>query len=360
MKTGIALNYALILILLTQAPIGAANDLVAPPSKGVKFEQQAGQATPQNGETLKNEHFKVVTDQQVALQQAAIHPPAQFQPAPNISAMNTPEEADSIQQNFMNLLAPLTGMSSAGGNPTDFFNQVYGQEGFQATPQEVASWGESRYPPGYNYQGALGRYGFIGSTRAPSTFAGYNCDNRGQKDALTCMVCNTYFEANNQNADGQTLVGQVVMARLFTQAYTNSPKDKTVCGQVYKVVGKTAAFSWVTDGKDHVLHVKTDEQRRMLEEVVKNAKLALSRGPRMIEGRNIAYTNYWAPKAMIPAYRKPGWYAGQCQSTPPQRVDDQIFCSINGKITRNLDEVIASDPSLNARVDRQIASETNK
>lgn len=347
-----------------------ARDVVAPARHSVKFEQQtveapkpAAQVKPQvsspqatPGELTPNPHFKVAGPEQIAAQQAAaqpaaVHPPAQFQPAPNFSVEDPPAQTTGIQDMFMNMLGSMMGVPT-GGNPYDAYNQVYGSTGYGATDAERMAWGPSRYPRGYDYQGALGQYGFVGSNRAPYTFNNYNCNNRNQKDALTCMVCNLYFEAANQDSDGQIMVGQVVMGRLFAQAYTGQPSEKTVCGQVYKVDKGVAQFSWVTENKNHTL-----PPGQLLEKVVNSAKEALRRGPRMMENKNVAYTNYWAPAAMVPKFSRPSWYHGQCANTPPVRVDDHVFCSIDGRITRTVAEVVAGDPSLSARVDRQVASQ---
>jgi spore germination cell wall hydrolase CwlJ-like protein len=58
--------------------------------------------------------------------------------------------------------------------------------------------------------------------------------------AATCLALNVYFEARDQDLDGQYLVAEVVMQRL---ASPNFPD--TVCEVVYQ----PSAFSWTSDGK---------------------------------------------------------------------------------------------------------------
>lgn len=58
--------------------------------------------------------------------------------------------------------------------------------------------------------------------------------------AATCLAMNIYFEARNQNIEGQRLVAEVTMARVADERHPN-----TVC----EVVWEDGAFSWTQDGK---------------------------------------------------------------------------------------------------------------
>ncbi len=58
--------------------------------------------------------------------------------------------------------------------------------------------------------------------------------------AATCLALNVYFEARNQDPDGQKLVAEVTMERTRNVDF---PED--VCA----VVWQPGAFSWTRDGK---------------------------------------------------------------------------------------------------------------
>lgn len=58
--------------------------------------------------------------------------------------------------------------------------------------------------------------------------------------AATCLALNVYFEARDQDTDGQRLVAEVTMQRVLTPGY-----PATVC----EVVWQDGAFSWTQDGK---------------------------------------------------------------------------------------------------------------
>ena len=57
--------------------------------------------------------------------------------------------------------------------------------------------------------------------------------------AATCLALNVYFEARNQEPDGQRMVAEVTMQRVSDP---NFPDD--VCD----VVWQPGAFSWTSDG----------------------------------------------------------------------------------------------------------------
>lgn len=58
--------------------------------------------------------------------------------------------------------------------------------------------------------------------------------------AATCLALNIYFEGRSESIDGQRLIAEVTMERVYTDGF-----PKTVCG----VVWEDGAFSWTHDGK---------------------------------------------------------------------------------------------------------------
>lgn len=58
--------------------------------------------------------------------------------------------------------------------------------------------------------------------------------------AATCLALNVYFEARGESYDGQKMIAEVTMERVYTDGF-----PKTVCG----VVWEDGAFSWTNDGK---------------------------------------------------------------------------------------------------------------
>lgn len=61
--------------------------------------------------------------------------------------------------------------------------------------------------------------------------------------AATCLALNIYFEGRGEDYDGQKMIAEVTIARVFDGRFPD-----TVCG----VVWQKGAFSWTDDGKsDH-------------------------------------------------------------------------------------------------------------
>ncbi len=58
--------------------------------------------------------------------------------------------------------------------------------------------------------------------------------------AATCLALNVYWEARNQDIDGQILVAEVTMNRVY---------DKKFPDEICDVVWQDKAFSWTHDGK---------------------------------------------------------------------------------------------------------------
>ena len=59
-------------------------------------------------------------------------------------------------------------------------------------------------------------------------------------EAVMCLALNIYFEARDQNIDGQLMVAEVTMNRVADTSFPD-----TVC----EVVWQPGAFSWTDDGK---------------------------------------------------------------------------------------------------------------
>jgi spore germination cell wall hydrolase CwlJ-like protein len=61
--------------------------------------------------------------------------------------------------------------------------------------------------------------------------------------AATCLALNVYFEARNQDTDGQILVAEVTMNRVADDRFPD---------EICAVVWQNKAFSWTHDGKPDV------------------------------------------------------------------------------------------------------------
>jgi spore germination cell wall hydrolase CwlJ-like protein len=79
--------------------------------------------------------------------------------------------------------------------------------------------------------------------------------------AATCLALNVYWEARNQDVDGQRLVAEVTLERAMTPGY---PAD--ICG----VVWEHRAFSWTQDGKSDK---PTDPEAWLLAQIIANETL---------------------------------------------------------------------------------------
>ena len=58
--------------------------------------------------------------------------------------------------------------------------------------------------------------------------------------AATCLALTVYFEGRGEDYDGQKIISEVVMERVYDEDFPD-----TVCGVVYE----HGAFSWTEDGK---------------------------------------------------------------------------------------------------------------
>ena len=101
--------------------------------------------------------------------------------------------------------------------------------------------------------------------------------------AAYCLALNVYFEARDQDKDGQRMIAEVTMERVHRTGF-----PKTVCG----VVWDKGAFSWTDDGKpDKPTDTKAWLQAQMI------ANEVLLNGCELCTGatyyHNIAVDPYW-------------------------------------------------------------------
>lgn len=104
--------------------------------------------------------------------------------------------------------------------------------------------------------------------------------------AATCLALNVYFEARDQDIDGQRLVAEVTMNRVAMPGFPD-----TVCD----VVWQDGAFSWTKDGR-------SDQPKEvgawLLAQIVANEVLIY--GCTFCTGATHYHTvdvdPYWAPK----------------------------------------------------------------
>jgi spore germination cell wall hydrolase CwlJ-like protein len=96
---------------------------------------------------------------------------------------------------------------------------------------------------------------------------------------LDCMARNIFFEAGNQSAKGKMMVGMVVLER------TKSPHfPSTVCGVVEQanltasgnIIKHECSFSWMCDGKQHVVDFDNPTVRQTWNQSYTIAKLVMS------------------------------------------------------------------------------------
>ncbi len=74
--------------------------------------------------------------------------------------------------------------------------------------------------------------------------------------AATCLAMNVYFEARNQDVDGQKLVAEVTMTRAALPGFPDNVCD---------VVWQRGAFSWTADGRsDHPRDAKAWRQAQIV------------------------------------------------------------------------------------------------
>ena len=187
--------------------------------------------------------------------------------------------------------------------------------------------------------------GYSGTDKAPSDLAGYNCNNRNQKDAMTCMVCNIVYEACDEPDAAKEMLGRSVMTRVMSSAYPN-----TVCKTVYQNNGRVAQYSWIFENKNHTL-----KAGGCLNASVAAAKKALKEGPN-------GYTNYYAYNLVHPNWANSGTCkptvgpSGEVNESSSSKRSGHIFQCIGATQDRKYDQWLAAEGIGNINTYTQVAS----
>lgn len=228
-----------------------------------------------------------------------------FEPRPNGS--DDPAKNQAIQQGFMGLLSSLfSGANGGASPPADMSDQQLLEYG----------GGQQYYGPPTGEAYPTGMFS-NGISSSGTGLVGYNCDNRKQTDRFKCSVCNLVYEACGQPYNGQLAVARSVLTRVFSMDYSS-----TVCGNVYKVNGHTAQYSWVLENKNHTLR-----NNSCLNSAIKATMEAFNEGP---NGK----TNYYNPSLANPNWGR----SAQCQSTA-LKIGAHKFCVQGGLGTRSISSV---------------------
>lgn len=322
----------IIAILLMSQFETAFADLVAPPSASMEFRETPPAAaprmrpattTPMN--TPANAAAPAVSNAQPATQQPADVamqqplPAAQTgqptmiptMPAPNISANDSPQQAQTMIQQFLQMLSGQNGAPSKllpNGQPNPAYNAAVG--------------GSTNYRG--EYGSAINNGNYPGLASAPDLNAidaakrlkGHTCSSNDQ-DRLVCMVCNLMYEAGNEPEAGKMAVVQSVMTRAFSGAYPD-----TVC----KVIYQKSQYSWTAENKNHTL-----PNSSKVDELVKIAMDGMKKGPNKV-------TNYYAHNLVNPKWAQ----VGECSGTK-QSIGNHTFCRINGVSTRSVSQYLAAE-----------------
>lgn len=320
MKTTMALYGFLALLVFhfeTASAQSAKSSVTASPKAAAKFQpatvnvqspSPASAIAPQ-GAQLSTQEIQTQTPSGTGVATTQAAPTTTFIPRPNIGEDSKADDNENkkraleIIKNYMNAASKSTGIANTPANT---------QQLIQATsPTQYPSTNEA-------YDGLL-------STSMPSNLesmlVGYDCDHQPQTNRYICMVCNTVFEACNQEPKGQTEVARTVLTRVYNDNY-----KKTVCENVYFKVGKSAAFSWTLERKDHRLTAG-----KCLNNAVRATKEAFALGP---NGFDHYYNNSIA---------NPPWGKGTNSCRNPTQVESHLFCTESGNITRTRTEVAAAE-----------------
>ena len=87
--------------------------------------------------------------------------------------------------------------------------------------------------------------------------------NEYDRQQISCMAKNAYFEAGNQSMNGKIAVSNVVMNRTSDGDFPRTP-----CGVIYQRRGNSCQFSWVCEGKGRITNTAMYEaSRRSAEQV---------------------------------------------------------------------------------------------
>ncbi len=312
-------------------------DLVAPASASMEFREAppaspakikpatttpVNQTAPAAGEPQPAAQSTFPSPGNVAMQQPLPSQQAAGQPvmiptvpAPNISANDNPQQAQTMIQQFLQLLTGQDGAPSKtlpNGQPNPAYSSALG--------------GSSTYRGEYgapvnngNYPG-LASAPDLNATDAAKRLKGHTCSGN-DKDRLACMVCNLMYEAGNEPEAGKMAVVQSVMTRAFSGAYPD-----TVCKVVYQNNGRVAQYSWTFEKKNHTL-----PNSSKVDELVKIALDGMKKGPNGL-------TNYYAWNLVNPSWGR----TGECARTST-RVGNHQFCRINGVSTRSVSQYLAAE-----------------
>jgi N-acetylmuramoyl-L-alanine amidase len=79
--------------------------------------------------------------------------------------------------------------------------------------------------------------------------------SQAEKNEINCLTLNIYFEARNQNNEGQKAVGYVTLNRTLSPRFPDS-----ICGVIYQ----RRQFSWYSDGKPDVVRNTKAWKRAMM------------------------------------------------------------------------------------------------
>lgn len=260
--------------------------------------------------------------------------PEAFVPRPNVGSASgeSPSNANNILQNFLNSLGGMKGAPPRylpNGQPNPAFDAYTRRsEGFGGT-----TYGGDGFVPTIGPEVKNSDYAALCSqiNGDPSRYAGHHCSS-GDRDRMTCMVCNLYYEANDQPYEGQLTVGRSVLTRLFSGQYAG-PNDG-VCAVVYRNNGKVAQYSWTFEKwKNHTL-----PSGAALNRTVAAARASFCGDDKHNAGPN-QYTNYFAQSLVNPSWNR----SGQCAQPPRTTIAGHTFCRIGGKPTRTVAQVMAAE-----------------
>lgn len=245
-----------------------------------------------------------------------------FLPRPNVGAAdNNSSSAGNIVSQFLNML----GGGAPSGTPKPYTSG--GQYNPSFTPylnkSENFQTGDGFVPS--DAKEIKQEYKSLCNYPVPtdaSRFSGHYC-SRADRDRMTCMVCNIYYEANDQPLEGQVTVGRSVLTRLFSGQYAG--RNDGTCAVVYRNNGRVAQYSWTFERKNHTLPAGP-----ALNRTIEAARRSFCEGPNNV-------TNYFAQALVNPA-----WNSGECARTR-FTISGHTFCRIGGKPTRTIAEVMAAE-----------------
>ncbi len=159
-------------------------------------------------------------------------------------------------------------------------------------------------------------------------YAGISCQDKNN-DSMRCLVCNAWFEAQNQSMDGMLLSARTVMTR-----YRSGAED-SVCGAVYH----NKWYSWVLNPPDSNRDLLLPSAKSpILRNVVEAASLALH------EQTPYILNHYYAD------YVQPPWASDPTCKMTTVKIDDHFACYLPLDNADNyqvweLQEMLQTEPS---------------